>query len=82
MPHRFKVDDRVHFDARTAPQNAAEGFLHLVTSFDAKEEHRTWRIERLLPVGEAGYQYHIRCLEDGSQRLVWEAQIRPASRCR
>jgi len=31
MPHRFKVDDRVHFNPKTAPQNAAESFLHLVT---------------------------------------------------
>jgi len=31
-------------------RNAAEGFLHVVTRFDARKQGRIWQVERLLPI--------------------------------
>jgi hypothetical protein len=77
MPHAFQVGDRVHFNSRVAPQSTVESFLEVVTIADYQATSRTWIVERCLPLGPGGYQYHIRCCENGRQRLVSEAQITP-----
>jgi hypothetical protein len=77
MSHAFQVGDRVHYNPRTAPQSTVESFLQVVTIIDTHESNRSWVVERLLPPAQGGYQYHIRCAQDGALRLVSEAQLKP-----
>lgn len=79
--HRFHVGQEVRL-VRTASANAAEAFLDLVTSVDARRVDEIWEVTRLLPADGCGSQYHIKATEDGSERLVRESQLQsvhPAS---
>jgi len=77
MPaHAFKTGDKVRL-VGSSSANSAEAFLDLVTSRDAKRDN-VWEITRLLPADNLGFQYHVKGIEDGTERLVHEAQLTPA----
>lgn len=75
MPaHAFKAGDKVRV-VGSSSANSAEAFLDLVTSRDARHGAEVWEVTRLLPADDLGFQYHVKGVADGTERLVHEAQL-------
>ncbi len=75
--HRYQIGQEVKL-VGAARAKAAEAFLDLVTSVDARRQNEIWEVTRLLPADNTGMQYHIKAAQDGALRLVRESQIRSA----
>jgi hypothetical protein len=61
MPsHKFRVGDTRHFTP---------------SAFDRAAPRGAYQIVRLLPPEQLGYQYRVRCVADGHERVVPEMQL-------
>jgi hypothetical protein len=72
--HAFKIGDEVRLVGRIAA-SPAEAFLHLVTLSERNGAAKPWQIVRLLPPDGVGFQYHVRCPIDGSERIAHESEL-------
>jgi len=77
MSHKFRVGDRVRL-VKLVSTNTVEAFLNMVTTIDVTKPDEIWEVTRLLPADHAGFQYHIRGSQKGTDRLVREEQLQPA----
>jgi hypothetical protein len=76
--HIFSVGDEVRLTG-TLSATRAEAFLELISLSERGRVPKAWEVTRLLPADEAGFQYHVRCLHDGSERLAHERDLAPAT---
>jgi hypothetical protein len=75
--HAFNVGDRVRLVGASSA-NSAEAFLDFVAARDRENRDEIWEVTRLLPADDLGFQYHVRAVAGGIERLVRERQLAPA----
>jgi len=74
-PRKYKVGDRVRV-ARAPTGHVVEQFLdRFAAGRPVERADDVCEVVRLRPADDLGYQYHVRPLHGGPERLVHEEQL-------
>ncbi len=60
LDHKFRIGETLHFTPSAFDRSAPRGLYEVV---------------RLLPAESMGFQYRVKCVADGHERVVAESQL-------